>query len=389
MSRNVLIAQSGGPSAVINGTLLGIIEGCRDHPDVFGRIYAGWHGVEGLLREELLDLSAQDEKEIKLLRTTPAAGSIGTCRYKLRADHAEDFARVLTVLRAHDIGTFFYIGGNDSMDTANKIAAAARAESLDLVVVGGPKTIDNDVGDTAFELVDHTPGYASTARYFVQTILNANEENAGSCPADPVLVIQAMGRRIGFIPAAARLADPERTMPLRIFLAESGLTLDEIGNNIIDCLATHGRCIVVASEGLELGALGEVKDAFGHVAFSSSQSSVAQHLTNHLNARKLPVPGKARCQIPGTDQRSAAIYASTVDMDEAYQVGLECARIAREDGTGWMGTILREPGPAYRARYAKVALAAVANAERTFPADWITAGRDDVTDAFVRYAQPL
>jgi 6-phosphofructokinase len=389
MPRNVVVAQSGGPSAVINNTLRGIIDECRSSPSTFGRICAGWHGIEGILREELLDLSAQPDEEIELLSVTPAAGSIGTCRYKLRAKNTEDFDRVLDVFRAHDVGFFFYIGGNDSMDTANKVSLLARKRGLDLVAVGGPKTIDNDVGDSEFRLIDHTPGYGSTARYMAQTILNINEENRGSSPADPVLVIQAMGRKIGFIPAAARLADPEREMPLQIYMAESGLTLEELGENVVACLAKHGRCIVVVSEGFDVGALGEVKDSFGHTAFGSSQQSVAQVVTNYLNTKRLPVAGKARFQIPGTDQRNAMIYASTVDMAEAYEVGRKCAQIARDDGTGYMGTILREPGPAYKVRYDKVPLAEVANSERTFPARWISKDRIDVTDEFVAYARPL
>ncbi|MBN1511135.1 MAG: diphosphate--fructose-6-phosphate 1-phosphotransferase, partial [Phycisphaerae bacterium] len=343
----------------------------------------------GVLKEELLDLSAQDPREIALLRCTPAAGSIGTCRYKLKESQREDFDRVLQVCRAHDIRWFFYIGGNDSMDTALKVSRLAEQRGLELVAVGGPKTIDNDVGDSEFRLIDHTPGYGSTARYLAQYILNANEENAGSCPADPVLVIQAMGRKIGFIPAAARLADPDRRMPLLICLAEASLSLPGLVDRVAETLEKRGRCIVVVSEGFNVGSLGEVKDAFGHTSFGSSQSSVAQIVTNAINARTLPVPGKARCQVPGTDQRNAAIYASVVDLEEAYQVGRQCVTIARHDGNGWMGTILREPGEAYRVRYDKVPLEQVANSERTFPAKWITPDACDVTDDFVRYARPL
>ncbi len=389
MPKNVVVAQSGGPSPVINSTLRGIINACRAYPDAFGTIYGGWHGIEGILREELLDLSAQDEEEIRLLSVTPAAGSIGTCRYKLREKNREDFERVIDVFRAHDVGFFFYIGGNDSMDTANKMSALASRRGVDLVAVGGPKTIDNDVGDAEFKLIDHTPGYGSTARYFAQYIRNINEENRGSCPADPVIVIQAMGRKIGFIPAAARLADPEREMPLQIYMAESKLTLEQLGDNVVACLTQHGRCILVVSEGFDVGELGEARDSFGHTSFGSSEQSVAQIVTNYINTKKLPVPGAARFQIPGTDQRDAIIYASTVDIDEAYEVGRKCVQIATDDGTGYMGTILREPGPAYTVRYDKVPLDVVANSERTFPAHWIAASRVDVTDEFVAYAKPL
>jgi len=389
MPKNVVVAQSGGPTPVINSTLRGILDACQSMPGKFGTVYAGYHGIEGVLREELLDLSAQPAEEIALLSVTPAAGSIGTCRYKLKAKQQEDFDRILKVFQAHDIGYFFYIGGNDSMDTADKVARLAAERGLDLVAVGGPKTIDNDVGDSEFKLIDHTPGYGSVARYWALSIQGANEENAGSSPSDPVLVIQAMGRKIGFIPAAARLADPQREMPLQIYLAESGLTLEAMADLINDELRRRGRCIAVVSEGFDVGSLGEVKDSFGHTMFSSSGMTVERVLVNYLNKVGLKAHGAARGNLPGTDQRTTMIYASTVDLEEAYKVGQKAAQIAVEEGSGYMSTILREPGEIYNVRYDKVALQEVANSERRFPEKWIAANRIDVTDDFVRYARPL
>jgi ATP-dependent phosphofructokinase / diphosphate-dependent phosphofructokinase len=389
MSRNVIVAQSGGPSPVINSSLRGVVETCKQFPDIFGTVYAGWHGIEGVLKEELLNLSAQDDEEIALLRYTPAAGAIGTCRYKIKKNQQEDFQRVMDVLKAHDIGYFFYNGGNDSMDTANKVAILAKEQGLDVVAVGVPKTIDNDVGDSEFKLIDHTPGYGSVARYWMAMVQNANEENAGSCPADPVLVLQAMGRKIGFIPAAARLADPKREMPLQIYMAESKVSPEELCNNVNDQLKQDGRCVVVVSEGFDVGELGEVKDSFGHTSFGSSQMTVAQKVVNLLNTNGLPVPGKARGQVPGTDQRATTAYASIVDLDEAYKVGQQAVLIAKSGENGWMSTILREPGLIYNVRYDKAPLEAVANSERMFPQEWIAPNKIDVTDAFVEYAKPL
>ena len=388
--KNVLVAQSGGPSPVINSSLLGIIDACREHGK-FGRIYAGWHGIEGVLKEELLDLSAQDEEELRLLRTTPAAGAIGTCRYKIKPENQEDLERIVEVFKAHEIGYFFYIGGNDSMDTAHKVSQLAAERGLDLVAVGVPKTIDNDLGDQEFKLLDHTPGYGSVARYWACYIQNANEENRGSSPSDPVLVIQAMGRRIGFIPAAARLADPEREMPLQIYLAESGLTLEELAENVNSCLKEHGRAIVVVSEGFPIkeAELGAIRDQFGHVQFSASKLTVAQLVVNYLNEHGLAAQGVARGQVPGTDQRDAIIYASTVDLEEAYQVGQQAVRIAVEEGTGWMATIVRVSNSPYVVRYDKAPLELMANSERKFPEEWIAPSRIDVTDDFLEYARPL
>ncbi|HPC17613.1 MAG TPA: diphosphate--fructose-6-phosphate 1-phosphotransferase [Candidatus Hydrogenedentes bacterium] len=389
MPKNVIVAQSGGPSPVINSSLRGIIETCALFPETFGTVYAGWHGIEGVLKEELLDLSAQDAEEVALLRYTPAAGSIGTCRYKLKKNQTEDFARVIDVMKAHDVGYFFYIGGNDSMDTAHKVSVLANESGLDLVAVGVPKTIDNDVGDSEFKLIDHTPGYGSVARYWMGVVQNANEENAGSCPADPVLVMQAMGRKIGYIPAAARLADPRREIPLQIYLAEAGVTGEAMCDYVNDELRRSGRCIIVVSEGFDLGDLGFTKDGFGHAQYSASKTTVAQQVVNMLNAKGLPVPGAARGQVSGTDQRDTCLYASVVDLDEAYKVGQKAVLIAQEGENGWMATILRKPGVIYSVEFDKVPLEKVANSERTFPKEWIAPNGIDVTDDFVRYARPL
>ena len=388
-SKNVLVAQSGGPTPVINNSLRAIVDTCKQFPDVFGTVYAGHHGIEGVLKEELIDMSAQPADEIALLRTTPAAGSIGTCRYKLKEHQEADFNRVVEVLKAHDIGYFFYIGGNDSMDTANKVAKLAQEKGLDLIGTGVPKTIDNDVGDSEFKLIDHTPGYGSVARYWALNIQNANEENKGSSPADPVMVIQVMGRRIGYIPAAARLADPDRELPLQIFMKESNITLDQLTDKVNDNVNKHGRSIVVVSEGFPIGDIGETKDSFGHTQFSASKITVGQKLVNHLNEVGIGARGAARVNVSGTDQRHNMIYASAVDLEEAYRVGQKAVMVAKDEGSGYMATILRKPGDIYRVEYDKVPLDKVANSEREFPEHWITDDRSDVTDDFVRYARPL
>ena len=389
MRRNLLVAQSGGPSPVINSSLRGVVEAARRFPDLIGEVYAGWHGIEGVLKEELLNLSVQPEDEIALLRNTPAAGAIGTCRYKIKSSQTEDFDRVVDVLRAHNIGYFLYNGGNDSMDTANKVAKLARERGLDVQGVGIPKTIDNDVGDSEFKIIDHTPGFGSVARYWASIVQNSEEENRGSYPADPVLVLQAMGRKIGFIPAAARLADPKREMPLLIFLSESKLGFPEMAARIDETLVKRGRAIVVVSEGCEVGDLGFTKDSFGHAQFGASQTTVQQALVNYLNANGIKASGSARGQTFGTDQRDTAVYASTVDLDEAYKVGQKAVLLAVNGEGGYMSTILREPGIIYQVRYDKVPLETVANSERFFPSNWITPDKSDVTDEFVDYARPL
>ncbi len=389
MVKNVLVAQSGGPSPVINNSLRGVIEACRVNPNVFGKVYGGWHGIEGVLQEELIDISAQDQKEIDLLAFTPSAGAIGTCRYKLKDNQTEDFERIIDVFKAHNIGYFFYIGGNDSMDTANKISILAKERNLELTVVGVPKTIDNDLGDQDFKLLDHTPGYGSTARYWALTIQNANQESLGCCTHNPVIVLQGMGRKTGFIPAAARLGDPNREMPLQIYLPESGLNLQDMADNVSDELKRSRRCIVVVSEGFDVGSLGERHDRFGHIDYNASETTVSQIVINYLNTKKLSKYGPVWGNVSGLEQRMVSLQSSTVDHEEAFEVAQHAVELAINGDNGYMSTILRKPGAKYEAYYDKVKLDIVANADRQIHPTWLAANKYDLTDEYIKYAQPL
>jgi len=389
MKKNALAAQSGGPSPVINSSLQGVIEACMQYPDSIGEIYAAWHGIEGVLHEELIDMGQQEQKEIKLLKYTPAAGAIGTCRYKLKEGQEDDFARIIDVLRAHDIGYFFYIGGNDSMDTASRVSKLAHEQGYDLIVIGVPKTIDNDVGDEEFTIIDHTPGFGSAARYWAMNIQNIEEENRGMHVSECVSVHQAMGRQSGFITAASRLADPDRKMPLQMYFAETKKTIEDLADNVNEQLKKDGRCIVVVNEGFDAGELGARRDGFGHIEYGASESTAVQQVTNYLNRHGLKARGQASCQQVGVMQRDASIYASKVDIEEAYQVGQKAVEIAINDGTGYMATILRKPGDTYEPYFDKVSLEKVANSVRFLPKSWIAPNGIDVTDEFINYAMPL
>lgn len=389
MKRNAIVAQSGGPSPVINASLLGVLEGCRDFPGYIDKVYAAWHGIEGILLEQLVDMSAQDPEELRLLRTTTSAGAVGTCRYKLTEAQSEDFERIIEVMQAHNVGYFFYIGGNDSMDTAHKVSRLAAERGVELVATGVPKTIDNDVGDPEFKLIDHTPGYGSAARYWSYIVQNVNEENRGMCVSESVSVLQAMGRKSGWIPAAARLADPEREFPLQMYFAEGNHTLETLAENVNRELVRSGRCIAVVSEGFEAGGLGEMHDGFGHVEYGASRNTVAQTVVNYLNKLGLKSRGYASGQVPGVLQRSTSIFSSTVDIEEAYQVGRKAVEVGVTEGSGWMATILRKSNSPYRVHYDKVPLDQVAASARQLPPGWITADGLDVTDSFLHYARPL
>jgi len=406
--KNAVIAQSGGPTAVINNSIRGAVDVLKASGKV-GRLYGARMGIIGVLQEELLDITAQSPEQVALLEQTPSAGVFGSCRYKIKSE--EDLNRVVEVFAKHEVGYFFYCGGNDSMDTADKINNLAKEKGLDLVCAGIAKTIDNDVGgglqpDGTFAVCDHNPGYGSTIRSLAVNILEANQENKASYTSDPVLVIGVMGRKIGFITAGARLADPERKMPLALVLPEAfGKTkpeenLEYITRKVNEKLEAFGRCIVVVSEGASLGDLDILRDSFGHEQFSGSGKTTEGVLANYLNGldqrdnqgrakSRLRVRGTARSERPGTKQRREIGTVSEVDLLEAYQVGAKAARIALGGEGGFMATIIRTPGAKYQVAFDKVLLKTVANAERKFPAEWIAKDRVDVTDDFVRWALPL
>ena len=386
--KNALVAQSGGPSPVINSSLQGVIEACFD-VDTINKIYASWHGIEGVLLEEIIDMTTQDKNEIALLRSTPAAGAIGTCRYKLKENQTDDFNRIIDIFLAHNIGYFFYIGGNDSMDTASKVSKLAKERNVDLVVVGVPKTIDNDVGDSEFTIIDHTPGYGSAARYWATIMQNVEEENRGMNVSEAVAVFQAMGRKSGWLTAASRLADPQRKMPLQLYFAESNHNLSSLTDNVNEQLKRDGRCIVVINEGFDVGNIGASHDGFGHVEYGASEITAMQAVTNHLNKSGIKARGQVTGQMPGVLQRGCSIHASKVDVEEAYQVGRKAVEIALNDGTGYMATILRKKQDEYEVYFDKVKLEVVANSERFLPDSWIAESGFDVTDDFIKYAQPL
>jgi len=406
--KNAVIAQSGGPTSVINNSLRGAIDKLNLSKKV-NKIFGAKMGILGILKEELIDISAQEPHQIALLAETPSAGTIGSCRYKVKSD--KDLARIIEVFKKHEIGYFFYCGGGDSMDTANKISKLAQEKQLKLICAGIPKTIDNDVGGSlqangTFAICDHDPGYGSVARNLAINILEANEENKASYSSDPVLIIGVMGRKIGFIPAAARLSDPERNMPLLIILPEVLSKDDYLGNlnfiteKVNKKLEDFGRCIVVIGEGAALGDLGGIKDSFGHILYGSTERTVEQILANYLNGvdkkgsqgktqSRLVIRGTAKSDRPGTRQRREIAYVSEIDRNEAYQLGNYAAKIALAEENGFMSTIIRMPGDIYKVIYDKVPLDVVANSERQFPKEWISSDKVDVTDEFINWISPL
>lgn len=388
LSGNLLVAQSGGPTAVINASVAGVIQEAGRHPCIES-IYGGLNGIYGILQEDLIDLGEEKAKAIEGLKHTPAA-ALGTCRYKLdfrkkpgRA--AMDMDRLFEVFRAHNIRYFFYAGGNDSQDTAHKIHEQAIERGYKMRVIGVPKTIDNDLPHT-----DHCPGYGSVIKYNATTVMEialdvggmATEE--GSC-----CIVEVMGRSAGWIAAGTVLAKRSPAdAPHIILLPEIYFEEESFIAKVRDTIATHKFCVVVVGEGLknkkgeELAADMSRLDAFGHPVLSGA----AEHLADLVQERlKL----KSRSVKLGYAQRAAAHCASATDATEAAACGEAAVRAAVEGQSGFMVKLVRLADAPYRWTTDLQPLSDIANVEHLVPREWISEDGFMPNEKFVRYARPL
>ncbi len=372
--KNILIAHGGGPTAVINRSLQGAVEAARSLK-FGGKIYAARFGAEGILAGDLIDLTDVPAQTIARLDGTPAS-AIGSCRRKL-AD--ADYPIVLDTLKKFDVGYFFYNGGNDSMDTCHKVDELAKREGLALRVIGIPKTMDNDL-----VLTDHCPGFGSAARF---AAISASELalDASALPIH-VVVAEYMGRNAGWVTAASALAARLTNCPVLTYLPELAVDEDKMLSDIENAWAQGRGLLVTVSEGLR-GLDGKpladtgIVDGFGHVI----PGGTAQHVTDAI-IRKLGI--KSRAEKPGLLGRAAMAYASEVDRTEAYDAGSAAVYAALSGRSGSMVSIRAERTPVYASSMELVPLAEVANAEKTFPLEWIEDG-NRIGDAFFDYALPL
>ncbi|MEW8957576.1 MAG: 6-phosphofructokinase [Moorella sp. (in: firmicutes)] len=378
---NCVIAQSGGPTAVINNSLLGAVEAAY-RSEAIGEIYGARNGIMGILAENFIDLRRQSPSTIKGLKFTPGA-ALGSCRYQLKKQ--EDFEKLLNVFRKYNIRYFFYIGGNDSMDTAYKVNKLALEEGYDLRVIGIPKTIDNDL-----PLTDHTPGYGSAAKYLATIVMEMGIDLKCIVTSTKVVIVEAMGRNAGWLAAAAALARRrQEDVPHLIYLPEVPFDTANFLNDVEEAYRRYGTVLVVVSEGL-VDKNGNyifndttTVDVFGHQRLGG----VGQYLVNLIESE---LSLKGRFVLPATCQRSAMHLASRTDAEEAYHVGRVAVEEAQKDRTGCMVAIRRlEGAEEYSCTYELVALNEVANREKKMPRSWINEAGNDVTQAFINYARPL
>lgn len=384
-AKNLLYAQSGGVTAVINTSAAGVIATARRNKAKIGRVYAAKNGILGVLREELFDTTDESDAAIKALAHTPG-GAFGSCRYKLKdaVTDAVKYQRFLDVCAAHDIGYFLYNGGNDSADTSNKIAALAAERGLDLICVGVPKTIDNDLAVT-----DVCPGFASAAKYTAVSVLEASLDVAAMAETSTkVFVYEVMGRHAGWLAAAAGLAGKGKdSAPHLILFPEIAFDEAKFLDAVKATVASVGYCVVVVSEGVKdaggkfLAETG-IKDAFGH----SQLGGAAQQIASLVQA-KLGV--KFHYALPDYLQRSARHLASAVDVEIAYKVGEAAVRYAIAKQNAVMPVIKRLSNKPYRYEIKPALLSDVANHERVMPRDFITEDGFGITAAARRYLEPL
>jgi len=378
---NALIGQSGGPTAVINASLAGVVEQAKLHPEI-GDIYGTIHGVQGLLEEDLCDLRAETEETIALLSTTPAA-ALGSCRKKLTE---ADYAVLLSVFRAHDIRYFFYLGGNDSADTSHKMGQLAQESGWELRVVGVPKTVDNDLGYT-----DHCPGYGSVARFNALALQGSGLDTAAMSTVDTVKIFETMGRNAGWITAATALARERADDPPHlIYLPERVFEPERFLSDVKRVVDRGSGCLIAVCEGLcdaEGNPIVTFKHAVGTDSFGHKQLGGVGEFLVELIATELGI--KARADKSGTIQRSFGAAQSPVDATEARMVGAAAVMRACEGVTDQMITLVRTGNAPYRCETGTAPLEAVANAERPVPAEFINDEGNDVTPAFLDYARPL
>lgn len=376
----LVVGQSGGCTAVINSSLVGVVEEAQTHPCIRG-VLGMLHGIEGLLRGEVVDLGAERSSTLQALRHTPSA-ALGSCRYRLQDD---DIAQIIDQLRRHDVRYFIYIGGNDSADTSLRVSRAAQEVGYEMRVMAVPKTIDNDLPVT-----DHCPGYGSIARFVAQSTRDAGMDTEAMKRYDPVKIVEVMGRDAGWVAAASALGkrDPADA-PHLIYVPE--VVFDE-ARFLDDVRRVHGEIgyvVVVLTETIR-DARGRVVgsdkpyfvDPFGHGYYESPAAYLCRLVTRELGLR-------ARFDKPGTIQRMSMALASGVDLEEAYLVGRHAVKYAVEGRTGQMVVLVRENGSGYRCTTDSAPLEEIANAVKPLPREFLNADGNFVADGFLRYASPL
>lgn len=387
--RNIIVGQSGGPTAVINSSLAGVYKTAKERG--FHKVYGMLHGIEGLLDEMYVDLSTQihSDMDIELLKRTPSA-FLGSCRYKLPDIHENPgiFEKIFLILDKLDIEVFIYIGGNDSMDTIKKLSDYAIVKGHNQKFLGVPKTIDNDLA-----LTDHTPGFGSAAKYIATSTKEVIRDAMGLSYKRPMITImEIMGRNAGWLTGATALARTEECCgPDFIYLPEITFDLEKFHKKCGELLKKKSSIVVAVSEGIkvadgryvcQMSGGSDYVDAFGHKQLAGTADYLAGYLAAELGC-------KTRAVELSTLQRSASHMASRVDINEAFMVGGAAVKAADEGDTGKMVVIDRVSDDPYMSAAGIYDVHKIANNEKMVPRNWVNRDGSYVTDEFINYVEPL
>ena len=383
--KNLIVAQSGGPTTAINATLAGVIKEWLNENNG-ARVYGARFGVEGILKENIIDLTELSEDDLDKLMRTPSS-ALGSCRYKLSdpKEDESDFKRVVEVFRKYEIGSFVYIGGNDSMDTVCRLSEYFNEKGItDITVNGAPKTIDNDLYGT-----DHCPGFGSTAKY-IATVCSELAREVRVYDKENILIVEIMGRHAGWLTAAAALAaEKDSEVPYLIYLSEVKLSVDKFVADLKEAMKKSKNVIVALSEGTvieqtggnQADADGEV-DAFGHKQLAGNGRILEKVLKDELKY-------KARYIELSLIQRCASHCMSETDIMESVELGRVAVRLGLEGKSGRMARLTRISDEPYKVEYSSVDIKEVANLEKKVPAEWINEARNGVTEEMLSYLRPL
>jgi len=383
--QNAFYAQSGGVTSVINASACGLIETARQHKDKIGKVYAGRNGIIGALTEDLIDTSKESKKNIAALKFTPS-GAFGSCRHKLKSfeDNAAEYERLIEVFKAHNIGYFFYNGGGDSMDTANKVSQISKKMGFPITCIGIPKTVDNDL-----PITDNCPGFGSVAKYVAVSIREAGFDVASMAETSTkVFVMEVMGRHAGWIAAAGGLAaEKDGDAPHIILFPEIAFNKEKFLKKVNQCVKKFGYCAIVVSEGAAykdgtfLADAGSV-DAFGHKQLGGVAPVVAQMVKDELGF-------KYHWAVADYLQRAARHIASEVDVEQAYAMGKAAVEFAVAGKNAVMPTIVRKNTKTYKWTIGEAPLSAVANVEKMMPRKYISSNGMHITETCREYLLPL
>ncbi len=383
---NAIVGQSGGPTCAINSSLSGVISGALESSNIH-KIYGMANGIDGFLSERLYDLTEMfygKESDLEILRNTPGA-ALGSCRFKLPKleDDSKFYENLFSLLKKYEIGYFFYIGGNDSMDTTAKVSAYAKANGIDINVVGVPKTVDNDLCGT-----DHTPGFGSAAK-FVATAFAELRRDTAVYTQKCVTVVEVMGRDAGWLTAAASLSNTANTQGADlIYLPELPFSYDNVFADIERVWETHPDVLVAISEGIKnengvyVGADGSNVDKFGHVQLSGAAKVLEHKIKERFKC-------KVRSVELNTPQRCASHLSSLTDITESFEVGRHAVLAATSGQTGVMAAIIRESDAPYSVSYKALDVKKIANQVKAVPREYINNEGNGITEAGINYLRPL